>query len=205
MPEREVVEVVIVEAEPKSPTPAPALPSQGHGLSRVSPDALLWILIIEFLGLVGLWVAWQWEWPGFDHTHLPPLMYGVLPLAVPYFGALGGLGNAMWSMVKHWKKYDSPKQETRDREKRTWAAWTVMQSFIGAIFGTAGALIVVLVTQTVTLGTDAAAVTPTGMGFLAVVAFVVGFRQAAFQNLVSHVTTAILEPGTAKDKDSGVA
>lgn len=172
-------------------------------MSSVSPDELLWILILEFVALIALWVAWQWEWPGFDHKHLPPLLYGVLPLAVPYFGALGGLGNAMWSVVRHWNKYDSPAETTRNKEKRTWAAWTVMQAFIGAIFGTAGALIVVLVTQTVALGTDAEPVTQTGMGLLAVVAFVVGFRQGAFQNLVSHVVGAILEPGKPKTDNDG--
>ena len=164
-------------------------------LSRLGPDGLLAILLAEFAGLVLLWVAWEWEWPGFSHDHLRPVMYGVLPLVVPYFGALGGLSNAMLSVVWHWKDYDSPYAATRNAEGRTWSAWTVVQAVIGAIFGTVASLIVVLITKTITLGEANQAISATGMGVLAAVSFAVGFRQQTFQKLVTKVVHVITGPG----------
>ena len=184
------------------PKPArAAVPNPRSALSHLGPDGLLMILLAEFVALVLLWIAWEWEWPGFSHDHLTPVMYGVLPLVVPFFGALGGLSNAMWSVVWHWKDYDSPDPAKRNNEGRTWSAWTVIQVVIGAVFGTVASLIVVLITKTITLGEAEEAISATGMGVLAAVAFAVGFRQQTFQNLVTKVVDVITGPGESEGKD----
>lgn len=151
-------------------------------------------LLVELAVLVVLWGLWQWE--VVSHDHLPAVLYGVMPLAVPWFGALGGVSNSLYSVSKYWPSFTSTDRSTRDAEWRTWSARSLLQPVTGALFAIVAVLIVVLVTQTVSVETDATGeMSRTGMAVLATAAFVVGFRQDTFQDLVARATEVIFGPG----------
>jgi len=69
----------------------------------------------------------------------------------------------------------------------TWNGWLLVRMPLGAALGTVAVLVVVLLLGT--LGADAGggvAVSPTGAATLMVVAFVVGYRQETFRDLVAR-------------------
>jgi hypothetical protein len=110
----------------------------------------------------------------------------VIPYWVPWAGALGGVSISLVGVARyagdHW-----------DAER--YAYWHLARPFLGGIFGTFAVLIVVLVLKTVTTFDTKVPYTPQGVAVLCVFAFVVGFREETFRDLVLKVVDVILSPG----------
>jgi hypothetical protein len=136
---------------------------------------------------------------------------GVLPVIVPWAAALGGVTNALYGLVFHWSQYrgDTAAGQAAAADQRwRWSAFYPTRIILGAIFGTVATLIVVYVTKSVEIGTGV--ISGAGIVVLFVIAFVVGFRQDYFKELIKRVAAIILatpdkdEDARAPKKDGAV-
>lgn len=109
----------------------------------------------------------------------------VAPLWVPWAGALGGTTISLVGVAKHAVDWDAPK----------YGYWHLSRPFLGAVGGTVAVLIVVLVLRSVDPPAADSRYTAGGTAILAVIAFVVGYREDTFRALIKKVVDVILEPG----------
>jgi hypothetical protein len=124
----------------------------------------------------------------------------VVPLWVPWAGALGGATISLVGIVKHAQDWDPD-----------YYLWHLARPLLGGVSGTIGVLIVVLLIKSVTASPTApangdAAAAPVaydgpGIAILAVIAFVIGFREETFRHLIERVADVILGPGAAAAPD----
>ena len=121
----------------------------------------------------------------------------VLPLWVPWAGALGGSFISLAGVTKH----------TRDW-RPSYAYWHLARPVLGAFSGTIGVLIVVLVVKSIVPATQqpgSVIYDNRGIATLAVIAFVIGFREKTFRTLIERVVDVILAPNeTAAAAAAGV-
>jgi hypothetical protein len=113
---------------------------------------------------------------------LPPNVAGV-PVSIPWFGALGAVLIGLYGIFDH---------SHRDWQ-RALNMWHVARPFTGAVLGTVGYILFASVIR-------ATGITPTpaeGVGKLVYfgVAFVVGFREETFRQLIKRVADLIVGPG----------
>lgn len=187
---------------PKHPPKIPLTRTEGPGkLSRAKPSSILLLVLAQLVVLLVLFVWWDIEmrdWTtgpeGAKRAMFPVVYHDVMPLAVPWFGALGGVANALYSMTRHWSKWDSPDGFVRANERVTWNVWALLQGPIGLLFGSVSVLIVVLVTGAITDSDGGVDVTPAGIGLLCAISFAVGFRQGTFQELIKRTVDVIAGP-----------
>jgi hypothetical protein len=122
----------------------------------------------------------------------------VIPYWVPWAGALGGISISLVGVARY----------AGDRwDANRYGYWHLARPFLGGVFGTFAVLIVVLVLKTVTPQTiinTSVPYTPQGVAVLCVFAYVVGFREETFRDLVLKVVDDILGPGTL-DKSAVIA
>jgi hypothetical protein len=125
----------------------------------------------------------------------------VVPLWVPWAGALGGATISLVGIVKH----------ATDWDPGYWL-WHLARPLLGGVSGTIGVLIVVLVIKSVVASPVAAppgaapataqvAYDGPGIAILAVMAFVIGFREETFRHLIERVADVILGPGQSTAAD----
>ena len=139
---------------------------------------ILYVAILVIL-LVGRQAHWLW----LDRIHNP--IGGIIPLGVPWFGALGAVTISIYGAVDHSTEWQ-PK----------WNLWHAIRPVVGAILGTVAYLIFIGVIQ-------ATGTTPSAVGSSAslklitylVIAFVVGFREQTFRTLITRVIDILLSPG----------
>ena len=122
-----------------------------------------------------------------DGIYSLPGNLGTLPLAVPWFGALGGVCISMTGTASHPRDWDT-----------SLAFWHISRPLMGASV----AVIAVLIMQA---GLTAVGSAPSPSGSVGtpsaphnvlyyVVAFVVGYREATFRALLKRVVDVILTP-----------
>lgn len=181
---------------------------------------VIWATVVTIVLVVAAVIALsQFDWkrrPGFFYLYACGWMFGlvllvlylgqqpplpksswtfsfqeVLPLWVPWAGALGGSFVSLVGVAGH----------TRDW-RPSLAYWHLARPVLGAFSGTIGVLIVVLVIKSVqptTIVDKASEVPPlydnAGIATLSVIAFVIGYREATFRSLVERVVDVILAPG----------
>ncbi|TAM71092.1 MAG: hypothetical protein EPN48_02480 [Microbacteriaceae bacterium] len=166
--------------------------SPADWVSRIRPSSMLIFLLGEFTVLGLLCAAYLADWWGIRGTISSPIA-GVLPISVPWGGALGGVCVAIAGVTDHWHNFGA---HPASAASRRWNAWYLARLPMGAAFGTVGALIVVFFLGTVGGGkTGTIDVSISGSAILFVVAFIVGYKQDIFRQLVSRVTEVILGPG----------
>jgi hypothetical protein len=127
--------------------------------------------------LIALFVLYE-TWTGFQKA-LPPDL-GSLPIEVPWFGALGGSLISFSGIFLHSCKWDP-----------CYRYWHYTRPLIGAVIGSLGALVFFLLSDTASTGANAGAVNATTFD---VVAFLVGYREASFRELIKRVTDLLLKP-----------
>jgi hypothetical protein len=106
-----------------------------------------------------------------------------VPISVPWFGALGAVLIGLYGIFDH---------SHRDWQ-RGLNSWHVARPFTGAVLGTVGFILFVSVIR-------ATGITPQpseGLGKLVyfAVAFVVGFREETFRQMIKRVADLIVGPG----------
>lgn len=141
---------------------------------------VLYTLVLATL-LVGRSAHWLWV----DHIHDP--IGGVIPIGVPWFGALGGLTISIYGVV-----------DNNHRWQTRWTLWHAIRPLVGAILGTVGYLIFIGLIQATgtspTLGTASHSPSTSSVLYL-VIAFVIGFREQTFRSLIQRVVDLLLSPG----------
>jgi hypothetical protein len=120
----------------------------------------------------------------------------VVSLWVPWAGSLGGVCISLVGIARYASRWDG----------QQYGYWHLARPFLGGVFGTIAVLIVVLVLQNIALSTAVTSThPPEGTAVLTVIAFVVGFRESAFRDLVTKVVDVILGPGKTDDNKTNNA
>jgi hypothetical protein len=173
-------------------------------ISELRPGHILAILLLELallftyivFELTNFWIFGQ----------MPNVIGGVLPIVVPWGGAVGGVSIALVGLTSHWRNFEGPAPVDGSPRKpsfqaRKWNSWYLTRLPLGTVFGTVAAFIVVLFIGTIGVtsggGID---VSSTGQVTLFVIAFVVGYQQEVFRKLLERVVTVVLGPGTDAPK-----
>lgn len=76
-------------------------------------------------------------------------------------------------------------------------AWQVARPFLGAIVGSVGFLVFIVVIKAT--GSTVSTTTTTGRAAFDLVAFLVGFREEVFRQLLKRATDVLLAPGHHED------
>jgi hypothetical protein len=125
--------------------------------------------------LLGLFVLFETS-SGF-RDDLPDSL-GPLPVEVPWFGALGGSLISLTGIFKHSCSWD-----------HCYRYWHYARPFVGAVIGSLGALVFFVLSDTALAGR-----TTTNATAFDVVAFLVGYREESFRELIARATDLLLRP-----------
>jgi hypothetical protein len=158
----------------------------------VREDMPLWVFLVALVWLVAL-VALFFIWiltPGF-RDELPKL-YGHnpgIPVEVPWFGAIGGLVASLGGIVHY----------SRGRWLKRFNYWHVVKPAIGAITGAVSCLLLVVILRAASgngkITTDATTFDAS--------AFVFGYAESSFRQLIKTVTDVFLKPGSTPGAGGG--
>jgi len=148
-------------------------PSAG---SRMPP----WLVAIE-AAYLGLLLAAGAIYATVPHLRLLPTTLGPFPLGVAYFGALGAVTAGIFGIYFHNVGYQP-----------SYTYWYVFRPMTGIVLGLVAYMIFVVVIQST--GTE-----PRRGGALIyyLVAFLVGYREHVFQDLIQRAVDFLLAPGTS--------
>jgi hypothetical protein len=169
-----------------------------RGISGWKPGAFAAINAAWFLLFIWFLLARHFAWLGINT--LPDPIGGLVPLAVPWAGAFGGIAISTVGICRHAAHWD-----------HRWNYWHLFRPALGATFGVVGVLIVILLVGSVSLttsagsaaeaGTDFAALSPASVGTLAVIAFVLGYRESTIRELIKRVADTLFTPEGGKQAD----
>lgn len=112
----------------------------------------------------------------------------VLPVWVPFAGALGGCFVSLVGIAMHTVDWDSSR----------YAYWHLLRPLLGMISGSVSVLILVFVLKGVAPTVMPSTDTPysaSGVAVLFVLSFLVGYREETFRELVKRVVDVVLGPG----------
>jgi hypothetical protein len=176
---------------------------------RMRPAFFFWLGLSYTLILVLMAIAYE-----VAYTGPPYLVGGILPIAVPWFGALGAVTISLEGVF----------QWSESRWNPEYNYWHVGRPIFGAVLGTISFFLFVLIVSSAGtppkfLAPDTAGVAnPAGttanlatnilsskdLIVFYVVAFLVGYREQTFRELITRVTDMILKPSDTGPKP-GVA
>ncbi len=135
----------------------------------------------------------------YQYTHVPAAegikgqafsFQSTLPLWVPWAGALGGTTVSLVGVAHHSADWNGPK----------YALWHLLRPLLGMITGTLAVLILLFVIRgvvgEVNLPATGKPYDNAGLAVLFVLAFVVGFREETFIELVKRVVDVLFGPGS---------
>jgi membrane protease YdiL (CAAX protease family) len=144
----------------------------------IMPRRFFYIALGYLAVLLGVFVLWE-TWSGF-RDWLPDEL-GPLPFEVPWFGALGGSLISLAGIFDHNRGWD-PK----------FNYWHYARPVVGAVIGSVGALLFYVIG-------DLANSNPIRVNATVfdVVAFLVGYREASFRELIQRATDLLIRPGAA--------
>jgi hypothetical protein len=164
-------------------------------------DAPGYLFPLQFLYLLGLglvaflyalhYPAFAMSLPGIGRFDVPPIHDAIpatvasVPISIPWFGALGAVLTGLYGVFEH---------AHRDWQRR-FNAWYIARPFTGAALGSIAFIIflgVIRATGVVPSMND-----PVGRLIYFAIAFVVGFREQTFRDLVSRVTDLLVGPGVS--------
>jgi hypothetical protein len=164
---------------------------------RMRPSFFFWLGITYTLILMMLAIVYNVAYTGTQ----PYLIGGMLPIAVPWFGALGAVTISLEGVFT-WSE---------SRWNPDYNYWHCGRPVFGAVLGAVSFFLFVLIVMTA--GTtppflNPAVHDPTALkDFIIyyVVAFLVGYREETFRELIRRVTDLILKPGTQATTSPQVA
>jgi hypothetical protein len=145
--------------------------------------AYFFMLSVLYL-LVLVMLAWMYigDYYGIKGA-IPWLIGGILPIGVPWFGALGAVTISLQGVFDHNANWDP-----------SYSHWHIARPLIGAVVGTIAFFIYLLLikatgAQAPKVGTPVIDLVP-----FYVVAFLVGYREETFRSLIKAVTDMLLKP-----------
>ena len=115
----------------------------------------------------------------------------LVPMSIPWFGAIGAVIISLQAVFKHREDWDP-----------AYNYWHLARPLVGAVVGVMSFLILSVI---VTLAGSSApspdsAPSIANMNIYHVLAFIVGYREETFRDLLKRVTDLILRPGGAQDQ-----
>lgn len=162
-----------VPVVPPSPANGPA-PTTSHANGQV-PKSIVAAAYVYLVLLVALFITYV-TWNEF-RLDLPSVL-GPLPIGVVWFGAVGAVISSFRGIFAYNQSWDP-----------SYNIWHYSRPLLGAVTGSIGALMYWVL---LTLGsTTSVTVRPTTFY---VAAFVLGFADKAFGNLLNSVTSLIINP-----------
>ena len=141
------------------------------------------IFILEMIYLVILLAVGALYFTSVNPIHIS---FGPVPVGVPWFAALGAVVIGLQGVIDHGADWDE-----------SYNFWHVARPFTGVTFGVIAYLTIVagiLATGTTQPKTGSAS-KPTDDIIYYLVAFVVGYREEIFRNLVKRIGDVIFTPG----------
>lgn len=120
-----------------------------------------------------------------DPTKLPvpKTVFGV-PIGVPWFGAFGAVMVSLSALRDNRNNWD-PK----------WWYWHASRPLVGAITGTFAVLVIVAGIVAVQVSTSSGPLPQASKYVYYAIAFVIGYREASFRELLKEVADLLLKPG----------
>jgi hypothetical protein len=172
-----------------------------YTMAGLPPGAVLSILALQSLILLILllgWVIGQWAW--LRHSFPGGLFAGSFPIVVAWAGAAGGIAHAVRGLTTHWSRYIDPR--TSDEERQKWNAWSLAQGPLGAVYGSAGILLLVVVLGVIGSGSSGNLdLSPAGRLTLSAIAFLIGYHQQIFHDMITRTVEAIFAPRSRSARD----
>lgn len=157
------------------PEPPKATPSPKPPLGNM-PWIILALAVVYLAALIALFVTYVMV--AWLRSHLPVTL-GQLPIGAVWFGATGAVMSSLYGIFLHNQEW-----------KTSYNYWHYCRPLFGAVTGSIGALIYLVLLH---LGsTSSVKVDP--LTFY-VVAFVLGFADKSFMQLLQNVTAVIVKPG----------
>lgn len=141
------------------------------------PARFFWIALGYLVVLMAIFIAYQVSPSLFDDV---PDNFGPLPFEVPWFGALGGALISLTGILKHNKDWDS-----------SYDYWHYSRPLVGAVIGSVGALLFFVAVQ----AADSDKTVEVNVLVFEAVAFLVGYREESFRELLRRVTDLFIKPG----------
>jgi hypothetical protein len=171
-------------SEPAESAPAPGGPDETPGAAtKVMPPGIFWLELAYLLVLGVLFYAYQHS-AGF-RDDFPSV--GPLPMAVLWFGALGGVMVGMSGIFFHNRRWDDG-----------YNYWHIARPFMGAAAGGVGALLFYVA---ILLGNKQRP-QPDRVTFEAA-AFIFGFADDAFRAMIKKVTDLLIAPASVPADSPG--
>lgn len=148
-----------------------------------------WLLPLQlgYLALLMLLALLHFHW-SWAHRLVGNAL-GPVPLAVPWWGALGGITISLTGVFKHASSWD-----------RNLEGWHIARPVMGAIMGSVGYLIFIVVIRST--GASVTTAAHTGDAAFDLVAFLVGYREAVFRELLRKAVDVLLAPGRSSAGDA---
>ncbi len=152
---------------------------------------LLVIAVLVFLAVGNsarpVWSDPPFGWPSFAFDR-------VMPLWVPWGGALGGVTISLVGVAQHAFEWDAAR----------YRYWHISRPVLGAISGTMSVLILVFVLRGVAPEVGADGFDSKGVAILTAIAFVIGYREETFRELIKRVVDLVLRPTPVENAGGGV-
>jgi hypothetical protein len=167
--------------------------SGGQVTAAAAPTIVIVLAVVTFIGLLllaGLAAAIG----GFHHWVVSHRL-GRLPIGIVWFGAIGGSLVSLKGIFKHHNEDWDP----------TFDAWHMLRPWTGAVMGALGAFFLLVVTEVSMVspsGVPAASLSQVNPDIYYVAAFIVGFAEGSFRELVERLTQTIFGLGNGGAKDS---
>jgi hypothetical protein len=154
----------------------------GDGRDGADRPAPRWLLVLEFGYVVALALVAVLYGQLLGLRQLVPDPVGPIPIGVPWWGALGGVTISLTGIFRHRRDWD----DTLDN-------WHIARPLLGAIMGSVGFLIFIVVIRST--GTNLSARATAGRPVYYLVAFLLGYREEAFRNLLRRAVDLLLSTG----------
>lgn len=138
---------------------------------------LVYIAILVVL-LIGRHAHWL------DINKIPDPIGGLVPIAIPWFGALGAVTLSLYGVFTWNSQWDTK-----------WNYWHAARPFVGAIFAVVSFLIFIGIINATGASVNAKPAPATDNLPYLVLAFIVGFREQTFRTLLQRAVDIILGPG----------
>lgn len=156
-------------------------------ITGLSKDAIFWIAI-SYTGILFLLAALHI----FGKVNLSATKQFLVPASIPWFGAVGAVMISFQGMFDYRKDWDP-----------AFNYWHLARPIVGAALGVMSFLILgVIVSLAGSTPPDSdSAPTVARMNIFHVLAFIVGYREQTFRDLLKRVTDLILRPANAPESD----
>jgi hypothetical protein len=146
------------------------------------PSRFFWIALGYLVVLMGVFVLYQVSPSLFDDV---PDNFGPLPFEVPWFGAMGGALISLTGIFKHNRDWD-PKYDY----------WHYARPLVGAAIGSVGTLLFYVVVQ----AADTDKSVDLNVLVFDSIAFLIGYREESFRELIRRMTDLFLKPAAEETK-----